>query len=118
MNNSGDEQDRFDAITWLAPFDVSVWHLIIGTVFFSALVCQLSEVLNPNSDHKKECLNSIEVTWMFTAGFAGQFKFDPQTGPARLFTFSIAFWALLMGAACTANLASFLVARLPGLRVE
>jgi hypothetical protein len=35
------------------------------------------------------------------SAFAGQFEFDPQTAPARLFTFSIAFWALLMGAAYT-----------------
>jgi hypothetical protein len=38
------------------------------------------------------------------SAFAGQFQFDPQTAPARLFTFSMAFWALLIGATYTGEL--------------
>lgn len=37
------------------------------------------------------------------------FLFQPRTDPSRLFTWSLSFWAMLMGAAYTANLASFLV---------
>lgn len=118
--DAGDEQqDAFDAFGWLAPFSFAVWGMILLTIFFSALVYWLLEVLNPDSDRGKERLDPVETTWMFATAFAGQFEFDPQTGPARLFTFSIAFWALLMGAAYTANLASFLVIRnQPGIDIE
>jgi len=42
--------------------------------------------------------------------FTGQFEFQPHTNYARLFTWSLSFWALLIIAAYTANFASFLVA--------
>jgi hypothetical protein len=43
--------------------------------------------------------------------FTGHNEFRPQTNAARLLIFSLTLWALITGAAYTANLASFLVAR-------
>jgi hypothetical protein len=43
--------------------------------------------------------------------FTGHLEFRPQTNAARLLAFSLSFLALIVGAAYTANLASFLVAR-------
>jgi len=48
---------------------------------------------------------------MFATASTGQFEFAPKTNASRLFTFSIAFWALLVISAYTANLASFLITR-------
>eukprot|EP00977_Amphora_coffeiformis_P001030 scaffold220_cov169-Amphora_coffeaeformis.AAC.10 len=105
------EKDAFDPWGWLAPFDRGVWIMVIATVLGSAIIhWLLQSVLNPNAT-EEEKVDPIEATWLFATAFAGQFEFDPQTGPARLFTFSIAFWALLMTSAYTANLASFLVIR-------
>ena len=93
--------------------------MIAATILVSSLVYWLLESLDPESDLRQDRLGGMETTWMLATAFAGQFEFDPQTGPARLFTFSIAFWALLMGAAYTANLASFLVIRnQPGIRID
>jgi hypothetical protein len=56
---------------------------------------------------------SVSVVLVNCSAFAGHFEFDPQTGPARLLTFSIAFWALLMGAAYTGESSSSVVS--PGI---
>jgi hypothetical protein len=102
--------DGFDPFSWLYPFDNNVWYLTMATILFSAGVYWFLEYLNPNADSDEETsLEFGQVIWMFATAFTGQFEFDPNTHPARLFTFSIAFWALLMSAAYTANLASFLV---------
>lgn len=91
------EGDSFDPWGWLAPFDRGVWIMVIVTVFGSAIVHWiLHSVLNPNRQEASEAFDPIEALWQFATAFAGQFEFDPKTGPARLFTFSIAFWALLM----------------------
>ena len=116
----GEERDAFDPWGWLAPFDTAVWIMVVATVATSALVHWLLQYLNPHKDETTAVkLDPFEATWLFATAFAGQFEFDPQTAPARLFTFSIAFWALLMTSAYTANLASFLVIRnTPDVRIE
>lgn len=108
------EEDAFDPFAWLYPFDTAVWILTVITILVSAFVYWILERLDADSDvtqqqqqndseqeEEHHRLTMVETTWMFATAFAGQFEFDPQTPPARLFTFSIAFWALLMGAACT-----------------
>lgn len=99
------EEDSFDPWGWLAPFDRAVWIMVLVTVVISSILYWLLERLDPDTDRRKTRLDPVETMWMFATAFAGQFEFDPQTGPARLFTFSIAFWALLMISAYTANLA-------------
>jgi hypothetical protein len=106
-----EEGSKFDPWGWLTPFDTYVWILIIVTIFFSSFVYWTLEQLDPTSDSRDERLDAYETTWLFATAFTGQFDFAPQTNAARLFTFSVSFWALLIGAAYTANLASFLVVR-------
>jgi hypothetical protein len=152
---AGNDEEGFNAVSWLAPFDNYVWLMIVVTIFASAVLYWSLEVLNPESDRhagKYQQIDPIETLWMLAtyvsfldcnillelvpwtvfslshliyfsrllfacllacllaclfvcfSAFAGQLQFDPQTAPARLFTFSIAFWALLMCAAYTGAL--------------
>ena len=103
------QSDRFSDWGWLAPFDRAVWFMILVTIFLSSGVYWLLHRLDPL--RRQTDMDPIETTWKFATAAAGQFEFDPQTGPSRLFTFSIAFWSLLIVTAYTANLASFLVIR-------
>jgi hypothetical protein len=61
---------------------------------------------------EEEKLGSLKSTLMFTMAFTGKIRYQPQTNAARLFTVSVCFWALVMGASYTANLASALVVRM------
>jgi hypothetical protein len=106
-----EEPSGFNAWAWLAPFDRDVWIMIVVTVFVSSLVYWTLEQIDSKTDRREETLGAFETTWLFATAFTGQFEFDPQSNPARLFTFSVSFWSLIIGASYTANLASFLVVR-------
>jgi hypothetical protein len=100
-----------DLFSFLTPFEWSVWLLILATVIASGLVYYLLEKMNTASDERD--LEDAPATAVFYSAitFTGHFEFRPQTHAARLLTFSLSFSALIVGAAYTANLASFLVAR-------
>ena len=51
--------------------------------------------VDPYSDKRKLKSKPIETTYLAAMGFAGHMEFEPQTHAARLFTFSLALWALL-----------------------
>ena len=113
-----EEKDEFDPWGWLSPFDGGVWIMVIATLILSAGLYALFDVLDPTAEKGTEeghnspyKIGFEESLWMLSTAAVGQFEFAPRTGPARLFTFSVAFWALLMTSAYTANLASFLVIR-------
>jgi hypothetical protein len=103
-------ESKFDAWSWLDPFATGVWIMICVLIVFSGLVYWLLESINHKSD--KRSLENSPIENIFLAGivFTSHFEFRPRTHAARLFTLSLAFWALITGAAYTANLASFLVA--------
>jgi len=104
-------EDRLELWGWLEPFSTTVWFVIVATIFGSAAVYFALERIDPNSDISEEQLTYMETVWMFGTAVTGQFEFAPKTNAARLFTFSISFWALLVISAYTANLAAFLVKR-------
>lgn len=53
----------------------------------------------------------METIFLAAITFTTQFDFSPRTHPAWLFAFSLSFWAMLVTAAYTANLSSFLVVK-------
>lgn len=105
------ESTAFDPWAWLTPFDRGVWILILVSIVASGLVYWCLELIDPNSDKRRLENDPIDTTFLVAIAFTSHFEFHPRTHAARLFTFSVAFWALLVGAAYTANLASFLVVR-------
>jgi hypothetical protein len=104
-------QNNLLYFSFLRPFEGSVWWLILATVIASGLVFYLLEKMNMASDERM--LGDAPATAVFYAAltFTGHLEFQPQTHAARLLTFSLGFSALIVGAAYTANLASFLVDR-------
>ena len=105
------KSDSFSFFSWTQPFDLYVWIMIVITLFFSGFVYWLLENINPNSDKQRLETNVMENVWLSAINFTQHFEFTPRTNAARLFTVSLSFWSLLMAAAYTANLASFLVVR-------
>ena len=59
----------------------------------------------------KELGEESVLVCIFHAGFSftGNFEYSPRNHASRILTFSWSFWALIVAAAYTANLASFLV---------
>lgn len=100
---------KFETFSFLEPFTNSVWILIIFSIIASGLVYWILELIDDKSDREKLKNSPVESIYLSAAAFTGHFEFQPQTHASRLFTVSLAFWALLVAATYTANLASFLV---------
>merc|ERR1719491_989863 len=102
---------NFVMLSFGLPFTTSVWLLIIATVTCSGLTYCALEKIDVKTDRGELQDKPIETIFLAGLAFTTQFDFNPRTHPARLFTFSLSFWAMLVSATYTANLASFLVIR-------
>ena len=107
----GSNDEVFNAWSFLYPFDDVVWYTIGATMIFSGLLYTFLVAIDPYSDRRKIEKKPVAAIFDAAMGFAGHMEFETQTHPARLFSFSLAMWSLLMVSAYTANLASFLVVR-------
>eukprot|EP00588_Corethron_pennatum_P029704 CAMPEP_0194313844 /NCGR_PEP_ID=MMETSP0171-20130528/10691_1 /TAXON_ID=218684 /ORGANISM="Corethron pennatum, Strain L29A3" /LENGTH=567 /DNA_ID=CAMNT_0039068977 /DNA_START=114 /DNA_END=1817 /DNA_ORIENTATION=- len=103
--------DAFQMWAWLAPFDLWTWCLILVTIVLSGFTYCLLEIIDTDSDRDHLHDSPLESIFLAAIAFTTHFEFKPRTHPARLFTFSVSFWAMLVAAAYTANLASFLVVK-------
>ena len=90
-----DEEDQFNPTVFLDPFAIEVWCTIFATFIFSGLIYVFLEWVDPYSDRRSLKKKPIETIFMSAMGFAGHMEFEARTHPARLFTFSLALWALL-----------------------
>lgn len=108
-NNSSKQQLNF--WSFLLPFKWGVWLLIVITVICTGLMYFLLERMNEDADELHlENKPGAAIFYSFIT-MTGHYEFRPQTTAARLLTFSLTFFALIIVAAYTANLVSFLVVR-------
>jgi Ligand-gated ion channel len=94
---------------FLNPFDYTVWLSICGFIVLTGLTYWLLEYLDVNTDESHVLENPIGNIYRAATTTTGHFGFEPSTHSARILGFSWTFWALIVGAAYTANMASFLV---------
>ena len=106
-----DDGDSLNIWSFLLPFEMGVWGLILAAIVVSGLLYFLLERMDTAADEQDLERHPSAAVYYSFINFTGQNEFQPQTNAARLLTFSMAFWALIIGAAYTANLASFLVER-------
>eukprot|EP00980_Cylindrotheca_fusiformis_P002580 scaffold609_cov130-Cylindrotheca_fusiformis.AAC.16 len=107
-----DEGDEVE-LNWLgfaAPFDAYVWYAILGTIAFSAFFMMMIEYLENKRDGRSFPTWFGDHLYLSNMAFSQNFAYDnPISGAGRIFLSSFAFWAMLIGATYTANLASLLV---------
>ncbi|CAJ1948883.1 unnamed protein product [Cylindrotheca closterium] len=100
-------------INWFGfadPFGARVWLAIAGTVLSSAIIMIVIESLENRRDGRTMKSWFSDHLYLTTLAFAQQFLFiNPTSAAGRVFLASFAFWATLIGATYTANLASLLV---------
>jgi hypothetical protein len=97
--------------SFLKPFDRNVWITIIAAIIFTGLMYLILDRLNVDSDERMLEDKPWVAIFIASLTFTGHFEFLPNTNPARLLSFSWTFWAVIIAAAYTANLAKFLVSR-------
>ena len=100
---------KVDLWSFLKPFAAHLWLTIVATVIVSGLVYWLLEHWNKDADELELDTKPIASIFYTSLAVTGHYEFSPQTHSARLLGFSLTFWALIVSASYTANLASFLV---------
>ncbi len=111
VRRQSEQDDSFSLMSFLAPFSYGVWGLILGTTIVSGLVYYLIEYIGSDGDKNKMELNLQESVFQSFLNLTGQYIFDPSEPGNRLIAFSTCLLFLIVLAAYTANLTSFLVIR-------
>jgi Ligand-gated ion channel len=99
----------FDVWSFLDPFQLTLWVSLLCCIAITGIVYYILELWNANADEMDLECKPIASIFYAAITFTGHYELRPQTHPARLVGFSFTFWSLIVGAAYTANLASFLV---------
>uniref|UniRef100_A0A7S1BJZ8 Ionotropic glutamate receptor C-terminal domain-containing protein n=1 Tax=Corethron hystrix TaxID=216773 RepID=A0A7S1BJZ8_9STRA len=109
-SGSGRNGGRFsNMFSFLQPFDTSVWILIVVSIIFTGLLYQLLDNMDSFADDRSLGTKPLASIFFSAIVFTTHFEFRPNTAPSMLLSWSWAFWALIVSAAYTANLASFLI---------
>ena len=109
VRNVAPPEDLINWFNWLLPFTPDVWLVLFFTVIVSSFVFQFLEYIGKERDDRSFRKWTMDNLYLGFINFTQNFAHEPSTLGGRIFAFSFAFWAMLMGAAYTANLASLLV---------
>lgn len=96
---------------WLRPFSLEVWLMVAATLVLSSLVYQFLESVHGEQEERSKRRWFMDNLYLSSINFTQNYVYEPRTLAGRLFGVSFAFWAMLIGATYTANLASLLVDR-------
>lgn len=98
-------------LNWIIPFEKEVWWVIIATLFLSGFTYQIIEYITNERGDRTLRRWTMDHLYLSFINFTQNYAHEPTTLGGRIFAFFFAFWAMLIGAAYTANLASLLVDR-------
>jgi len=125
-----DQQSDTSLDLWslVEPFDSAAWWSIWGTVLLSGVIYFLLEYMDHqgtihaaaeddvHTHHTRHSLREVsQGIWQYMFHsfllFTQHFQFQPRSFATRVYTGSLSFWALIVVATYTANLASFFVVK-------
>jgi len=98
-------------LNFLLPFEYEVWLVILAVVIFSSVTYQFLEYIGVDSDIKEKSFRKWTMRNLYRSfiNITGNYAYEPTTLGGKVFGFFFAFWAMLIVAAYTANLATILV---------
>mmetsp|Transcript_17781 Transcript_17781/g.25030 ORF Transcript_17781/g.25030 Transcript_17781/m.25030 type:complete len:409 (-) Transcript_17781:7-1233(-) len=102
------DSNSLNLLNWSEPFDSIVWCAIIATIFMSGLLYMMLEKLSVDGKDTTSYSRGMFESFML---FTQDFRFEPKSKSARLFSTSMAFWSMIIISTYTANLAKLFVLR-------
>ena len=103
------QEVKLDTLSFMKPFDTSVWILILFTILISALVYYCIDFLTCRGNNDRMELSFGDSMFFAFQAFTGHSNLDPISSPNRLLLISLLFWCLVIVTAYTANLTAFVV---------
>jgi len=104
-------EGELSLFSFFRPFTVGVWLMIGVFIVFTGLLYWFLARVDTVSDARDLGDKPLSAIFLASLAFTSNFEFRPNTASAQLMAFSWSFWALIVGAAYTANLANFLINR-------
>jgi len=111
VRKQSEDDDFFSWMAFLKPFSYTLWCLIVASILISGFVYWAIEFIGCDGDQTKMEVSFRESIFQSFLNATGQYIFDPREPGNRLVAFSTCMLFLIILAAYTANLASFLVIR-------
>jgi hypothetical protein len=97
--------------SFVMPFKFRLWVIIFLSMFFTGIVYWLLEYMDTDADERHLETQPLGSIFYSAIVFTGHLDLRPNTTSARILAFSWTFWVMIVAAAYTANMASFLVSR-------
>ena len=94
VQSSRFQRPEFHVLTFLKPFDNWVWGMIFVVIYFSAVIYWLLEKF---VDGTKRCIQGSDIFFPAMAFTQHHMDWEPHSHSQRIFSFSLSFWALIMG---------------------
>lgn len=104
-----EDKDQVNYTNYLRPFTTNVWLAVLLTIMVSALIYQLLEYLAHERDDRSFWQWYKDNLFLSSMNFSQNHMYEPVSSASRIFGFSMAIWAMVLGATYTANLASLFV---------
>lgn len=94
IQRSQHQKPKFNVSSFLNPFSLAVWGLILAVILFSALVFwQMDMVVHDT----KRAFSAVDVFLPAMEFAQHQVGWERKSHAQRLFAFSLSFWALIIG---------------------
>lgn len=94
---------------WARPFHGEVWIMIAVTILISGFVYQFLEHMDGERQERAQSQWFYDNLYLSLLNFTQNFSYAPTSGAGRIFSVSMAFWAMIVTATYTANLAGFMI---------
>lgn len=106
-----EQKVKMNYLNFLLPFEIEVWLVILGVVIFSSITYQFLEHIGADSEIRERSFRKRTMRNLYRSfiNITGNYAYEPTTLGGKVFGFFFAFWAMLIVAAYTANLATILV---------
>jgi len=101
--------NRIAYFNWLIPFENEVWLVVLAVIIISSFIFQFLEYIGNGREDRSFRKWTKDNIYLGFLNFTQNFSHEPKTLGGCIFAISFSFWAMLVGAAYTANLTSYLV---------
>ena len=96
-----DDTDKVNYTNFMRPFTPTVWLVILATGVASALIYMFLEWLAKERDNRSFWQWFQDNLFLSALNFSQNYSYEPVSPAGRIFGFSMAIWAMVLGATYT-----------------
>ena len=106
-----DDHDKVNYTNFMRPFTTEVWLVILATGVASALIYMFLEWLAHDRNNRTFGQWFQDNLFLSALNFSQNYSYEPASPAGRIFSFSMAIWAMVLGATYTGKTGSHRVGK-------